>query len=45
MVNGKFDDCTKDVLVELCEDDYSDAELRKNFRRFLTLITPKVDRW
>ena len=24
--NGQFDDCTKDVLEELCEDDYSDAE-------------------
>ncbi|KAJ7356187.1 hypothetical protein OS493_025938 [Desmophyllum pertusum] len=24
--DGKFDDCTKDVLEELCEDDYSDAE-------------------
>ena len=23
---GQFDDCTKDVLEELCEDDYSDAE-------------------
>ena len=35
---GQFDDCTKDVLVELCEDDYSDAELGKNLRRILTLI-------
>ena len=25
MVNY-FDDCTKDVLEKLCEDDYSDAE-------------------
>ena len=24
--NGQFDDCTKDVLEELREDDYSDAE-------------------
>ena len=24
--DGQFDDCTKDVLEELCEDDYSDAE-------------------
>ena len=24
--NGHFDDCTKDVLEELCDDDYSDAE-------------------
>ena len=36
--DGKFDDCTKDVLVELCDDDYSDAELGKNLRRILTLI-------
>ena len=24
--DGQFDDCTKDVLEELCECDYSDAE-------------------
>ena len=24
--DGQFDDCTKDVLEELCEDDYSDVE-------------------
>ena len=24
--DGQFDDCTKDVLEELCEDDYSHAE-------------------
>ena len=24
--DGQFDDCTKAVLEELCEDDYSDAE-------------------
>ena len=24
--DGQFDDCTKDVLGELCEDDYSDAK-------------------
>ena len=24
--DGQFDDCIKDVLEELCEDDYSDAE-------------------
>ena len=24
--DGYFDDCTKDVLEELCEDEYSDAE-------------------
>ena len=24
--DGQFDDCTKNVLEELCEDDYSDAE-------------------
>ena len=24
--DGQFDDCTKDVLEELCKDDYSDAE-------------------
>ena len=24
--DGQFDDCTKDVLEELCEDDYPDAE-------------------
>lgn len=24
--DGQFDDCTKDVLEELSEDDYSDAE-------------------
>ena len=24
--DGQFDDCTKDVLEEPCEDDYSDAE-------------------
>ena len=24
--DGQFDNCTKDVLEELCEDDYSDAE-------------------
>ena len=24
--DGQFDDCTKDVLEGLCEDDYSDAE-------------------
>ena len=24
--DGKFDDCTKDAMLELCEDDYSDAE-------------------
>ena len=24
--DGQFDDCTKDVLEKLCEDDYSDAE-------------------
>ena len=24
--DGQFDDGTKDALVELCEDDYSDAE-------------------
>ena len=24
--NGQFDDCTKNVLEELCKDDYSDAE-------------------
>ena len=36
--DGQFDDCTKDVLVELCDDDYSDAELGKNLRRILTLI-------
>ena len=24
--DSQFDDCTKDVLEELCEDDYSDAE-------------------
>ena len=24
--DGQFGDCTKDVLEELCEDDYSDAE-------------------
>ena len=23
---GQFDDCTKDVFEELCEDNYSDAE-------------------
>ena len=36
--DDQFDDCTKNVLVELCEDDYSDAELGKNLRRILTLI-------
>ena len=24
--DGQVDDCTKDVLEELCEDDHSDAE-------------------
>ena len=24
--DGQFDDCTKDVLEEPCEGDYSDAE-------------------
>ena len=24
--DGQFNNCTKDVLVELCEDDYSDGE-------------------
>ena len=24
--DGQFGDCTKDILEELCEDDYSDAE-------------------
>ena len=24
--DGQFDDCIKDVLEELCKDDYSDAE-------------------
>ena len=24
--DGQFEDCTKDVLEELCKDDYSDAE-------------------
>ena len=24
--DGQFDDCTEDVLEELCKDDYSDAE-------------------
>ena len=24
--DGQFEDCTKEVLEELCEDDYSDAE-------------------
>ena len=24
--DGQFDDCTKDVLEKLCEDDYSDVE-------------------
>ena len=24
--DGQFDDCTKDVLEGLCEDDYSDTE-------------------
>ncbi|CAH3135379.1 unnamed protein product [Porites lobata] len=24
--DGQFDDCTKEVLEELCEDDYSDAD-------------------
>ena len=24
--DGQFDDCTKNVSEELCEDDYSDAE-------------------
>ena len=24
--DGQFDDCTKEVLEELCEDDHSDAD-------------------
>ena len=36
--DGQFDYCTKDVLMELCKADYSDAELGKNLRRILTLI-------
>ena len=24
--DGQFDDCTTDVLEQLCKDDYSDAE-------------------
>ena len=33
----QFDDCTKDVLEELCKDDDSDAA-KKNLRRIFTLI-------
>ena len=33
----QFDDCTKDVLEELSEDDYSDAA-KTNLRRIFTLI-------
>ena len=28
--DGQFDDCTKDVLEELCEDDYSDVDEELN---------------
>ena len=28
--DGQFDDCTKNVLEELCEDDYSEEVLNAN---------------
>ena len=34
--DSQFDDCTKDVLEELCEDDTQMP--KKNLRRILTLI-------
>ena len=38
--DGQFDDCTKDALEELCEDDYSDVE--EVLTRILILISIKT---